>query len=104
MGPKNAVVITTVTALVGRRYRGRMYLPAMDESKSDAGGRLSSTDATTLADSVLRLINSLAVDGFGAGVLSRVGAGNFQPITDTKCGRDFDVQRRRRYKPEPYFT
>jgi hypothetical protein len=105
-----AVCVTLLTALVGRSYRGRTFLGGVaandggDDGKLSAGAPLVFANATL---AFLQLVQSSFVADFPAvtmvpSVLSVV-RGVMTPITSTRCGNVFDVQRRRRNgTPEVY--
>jgi hypothetical protein len=92
---QSALVVSLRTALVGRRYRGRMYWPMnattlSDHQASQAQIDLLATDAKAMLDNV----NGYDVDQFDAVVMSAVGSTRTL-ITRVEVDSRLDVQRRR---------
>lgn len=113
--PQNTIVATLTTAVPrGYASKGRIYLPPqIFNVQSD--GLLSATDATSVANSVKSLINSLnavstignvivasrgkgvlAVDAKGKKTYTYPNPGAQNNVTGVQVGRVVDTQRRRR--------
>lgn len=60
--PQTALCITTRTALAGRSYRGRVYLPGWAESTSDAVGQATAA-AQTAAVAFVTDLMSMTISG-----------------------------------------
>lgn len=80
--PQNAGVITWRTALAGRSYRGRTYVPAIAEGQQ-TDGTLSTTWQTNAAAFVSALVGAFitnaATNNFRLVVISRVNGGVARP-------------------------
>jgi hypothetical protein len=65
-----ALVVTLRTALAGRSFRGRVYVPGWSEIANQAGG-VASTTTMSLADGIVRNIRAnLSIRGLIMGVVS----------------------------------
>lgn len=94
--PMNAPLISWRTGLVGRKNRGRMYLPAPNEV-SQASGALTSgyvTNAQIVADNMITLLD--VVDPVWQAVIWHSVDGTSTPITTAIIRLDIATQRRRR--------
>jgi len=101
VAPQLAQVVTLRTRLErGRGSKGRIYLPGnitMDSVQTD--GRLTAANALLSAQAVRSLIVSLNSNYTligRVGVASNAGAGKFEHVTATACGRVLDTMRSRR--------
>jgi len=107
---QTAFCVTIRTALAGRSYRGRIYLPGFAETANMADGTASLSVGTAAASFVNSIGAALASSGYTLGVGSRFRAAQpslvppileraafFTPYT-TAVARDnvWDTQRRRR--------
>lgn len=104
--PQCAVVLSLRTALSGRRYRGRMYLPGIPTSKVTSNGTLTTTDRQAYADSAKGMM--VAMDALFSGsdelcVYSRV-EDHKERVTSIRVGNRIDTQRRRKIPGETYVT
>ena len=99
-GPlQQCVVVTLRTAFAGRRYRGRMYLPAAGVSPG-TGHVLVSTVPTGLVAATANFFNACnAIATVGdVAVVSQVGAGMSNKVTELRVDDKVDIQRRRANK------
>lgn len=105
-----ALVVSLVTGLPGRSYRGRSYLAGIAQTDAGDDGRVSIGSPLIFANAFLALLQDIDTSydaafpavGFTPGVLSVV-KGVCTPIVSTRVGNVFDVQRRRRNgTPEVY--
>jgi hypothetical protein len=97
------VSLNTVTA--GSRARGRMFLPAPDESTLTSAGRVSSAFRTALVAGLETYFEGLATDGHDLVVVSSVGAVyTAYSVITIRMGDVFDVQRRRRNSIAEVYT
>lgn len=64
--PATAIIVSKQTGLVGRRHRGRLFMPAPDEGQVDDAGVLNGTERnlwqTTMDDLRTSLLASASVD------------------------------------------
>jgi len=99
--PQTAMCITLRTALAGRSFRGRVYLPGYSELVNSATGTL--TVSTASVAFVTAIQSALVANSLNLGVLSRPAplalpprAGFITPVTSI-VARDlvWDTQRRR---------
>lgn len=94
-----AAVLSLSTGLAGRRYRGRMYWPALG-NVINTTGRFSSTVTAALAQGGSDLLTFIATAAPSAAplipvVVSRTG-GFVTPVTEVRVGDVPDTQRSRR--------
>jgi hypothetical protein len=110
--PEVALALTLRAPIIGRRGRGRMYLPALSTSSSVVGGdgTVASTVTTAILAAAATLIASLedapGVEQFGP-IVTVMSAGNASGVrpSQIRVGNHFDVQRRRqRQIAETYTT
>lgn len=92
-------VFSLRTGLSGRRYRGRMYWPALGETVG-TNGRFSSGENALIAAEAEAFLNALASAAPGTGefrpvVVSKVG-GFLTPVSTIAVGDVPDTQRNRR--------
>lgn len=93
-----ACVLTTRTATLSRRGRGRLYLPTSDFSMMSGSGNLfSSTVVNTLVDDFAAYLTSIATGSDHPVVVSRAGS-VMEVITSVDADYVPDTQRRRRGK------
>lgn len=110
--PQLSTVATLLTdAHRGHASKGRIYLPATDESTLTGTGELSSAYAIEVRSSVVDFINAIngvLSDAFSANmkiaVMSPLGAGLSRTVTQVKAGRVIDTQRRRRRQLDEAYT
>lgn len=93
-----AEVITWMTDLAGRRYRGRTYLPPFNSNQlTDASGvtpRITNARITQVAAAAEALVGALQTAGAPLGVYSRVNSA-IEPVTALYVNDEWDTQRRR---------
>lgn len=58
----SAILVSLRTPNIGRRYRGRCYLPRFSEAELDTSGGLTAADALLVANQFRTLIATIAVD------------------------------------------
>jgi hypothetical protein len=96
-----ALVVSWLTALGGRRYRGRTYLAGFTEANSvqtaPFGAGIDATQRNTIGTAAAQMIEDLDTAGFPLVVWSRVG-GTATPVNRARVGVTWDTQRRRRNK------
>lgn len=71
----NALVVTARTALAGRSFRGRTYIPGLDEVSSGADGRASAAATAATTDFLTDLNTAMTSEGWPLGVASLFNAG-----------------------------
>lgn len=110
--PEVALALTLRAPIIGRRGRGRMYIPALSSGTGVVGGdgTVASAFTTALLAAAATLITALE-DGPGAEVYTPLvcvmSAGNTTAVrpSQIRVGNHFDVQKRRqRQIPETYTT
>ena len=57
--PQNAIIAKKLTGLAGRRFRGRWYIPGLQESDVDEKGFISSTRRASLDTAVGNIVSDL---------------------------------------------
>lgn len=104
--PQVALAISLDTALRrGRAARGRFYMP-VPTSAIDSAGRISSGAAQAHAAAATTMLNAVAgsLVGWRVGVVSDIGVGAQEPVTNVRVGRVLDtIRSRRRSIPEEYW-
>lgn len=99
MPPQVALAITLRTAKMrGRAHAGRFYVPHLS-GPLGADGRLSAPAAANIATAATKFLNDLntALAGIGrVAVLSDVGTGAVNDVTNVEIGRVLDTMRSRR--------
>jgi hypothetical protein len=96
---QQCAVVSLRTGFAGRRTRGRMYVPASGAA-ANTGHLYASSVATNLANSTAAFftaVNAMANAG-PVSVLSQVGAGSINPVTEVRVDDKPDIQRRRANK------
>jgi len=97
--PQMSFVVSLKTALAGRRYRGRMYLPPVLESKVGGDGSVDSTLAESLAGGVEATVDAIEADWVGLNAAHVIVSRKFDLATEVVqyIGRTLiHVQRRRK--------
>jgi hypothetical protein len=90
--------VTLRTALAGKRYRGRFYIPAADEAANDALGVPTATYVAAAVAFVNACTAALTTSGLTPAVLSRVLLTG-QAITTAVGRRNLWNTQRRRLEP-----
>jgi hypothetical protein len=99
---QNALAMSHRTPQVGRRGRGRMFVPGLCIALMDVPGHVSSSVIASALAAQVALLHSLTYTGAGLGAPRTrpivVGSPftNYGAITQTLCGNVSDTQRRRR--------
>lgn len=99
-----AVVLSLRTALSGRRYRGRMYIPGISAGSITTSGLLVSATRQAYADcadGMRRAAENLYSSDGELCVYSRV-ADHKEKVTQIRVGDKLDTQRRRKIPTESY--
>jgi hypothetical protein len=102
--PGSSVVASLRTGLIGRSYRGRMYLPTMTEAFCNADGNLTSAVALEIADGIvtmIRAINGVIVGDPVVDVYSRT-LGSGEAVIQVKVDERIRSQRRRTVRDPVY--
>lgn len=107
--PECSIAVSFRAAVVGKRGRGRMYIPALNPTAigtdgTVAGPLLSSwpTAGATLARNLANLPN---IDRSNSGMV--IGSANSRTMvapTECRVGNHVDVQRRRQHQAEEAYT
>lgn len=98
---QDSVVVSHYTSQLGRRGRGRMFLPP-SSSSSISGGRLTTTARDHIRDGAVAFLEALALSPVGAGaahvrpIVTGKPFVNYSVIDQVLVGRVIDTQRRRR--------
>lgn len=103
--PQVAAVASLRTAVAGRSFRGRMYVPGIPRAFSSGDdGVINATDAQGLADcfdGMRRHIDTMYA-GFGQLVVFSRLNDVATKVTSIRVGRTLDIQRRRKVPGETY--
>lgn len=96
----NSIVVTLRTALAGRRYRGRVYLPGFSENQNTAAGVIDPA-AITAAEAFIQALTIITIEGneWQLGVMTQAtDPPEINPVISSGV-RDniWDIQRRRNY-------
>ncbi len=101
-----SVGVSWRTPQIGRRGRGRIFLPPMTVAGVDAQGFLSSTQQTNTRDSAVAFLEALAFDGSGGNpwhvrpIVTGAPWTTYGVITQVRVDNVIDTQRRRRRQLE----
>lgn len=107
--PEVALVVSLRAPVMGRKGRGRFYLPALHTSLTAPDGVVNATAATAIANATKTMIQSLenlpGADPLG-GFVMVTSAGSPQAVrpTEVRVGNHFDVQRRRQDQVQEAYT
>ena len=108
--PELAVAVSLRAGILGRRGRGRMYIPALAVTTiSGTDGTLVSANATTLATALKTLVTNFE-DAPGTEVMTPLvmvtSAGSAEGVrpSQVRVGNHFDVQRRRQAQIKETYT
>jgi hypothetical protein len=107
--PEVAVAVSLRAAIIGRRGRGRVYIPGLTQAAlTSADGTVASGTRTALRDAMATLITNMqdipGVEDYGP-IVSVLSAGSATAVrpAQVRVGDHFDVQRRRQHQvPETY--
>lgn len=108
--PETSVAMTIMADVIGRRGRGRLFLPGLGGGMATSAGKVGSSTITTLTTNLKTLIDNLQnLSGTPQGyfplvsVCSNNDATAIRPQT-VRVGDHFDVQRRRQHQVPEAFT
>lgn len=96
-----AVLMSLRTARSGRSYRGRCYLPPVNEAVVQANAALLASTALDMASQFKVFLDTLTVDAFVPEVYS-LTLGSGEDITYVLCDRLLRTQRRRQDRATEY--
>lgn len=108
MPPEVAVAVSLRAPVIGRRGRGRIYMPAANTGAASANGDLNTGNADAYKSALVTLVtnlNNLSGASDYQGVLMVTSAGKTTAVrpAEVRVGSHFDVQRRRQAQvPEVY--
>lgn len=94
---QTALVVTWITALYGRRGRGRTYLCGFTSLALGTVSTVDSATKTTISTAISVLLPALSAANAPLGVASRLDL-TTRLVTDYRIGNTWDTQRRRRNK------
>jgi hypothetical protein len=98
---QSCIVATLLTGLAGRRFRGRMYLPATGLLMQSTH-LLAASDATTQSSAMANFFGAVnALSTVGNVVVMSQTAGSSTPVTTIRVDNKVDIQRRRANKLAP---
>lgn len=101
--PQVAMVCTLLTGQAGRRYRGRVYIPAPVVTNTTAN--VLTPDPQALATTIADFLSAARLRAIIGGTLypgvRSIAADTTQPITSVRVDNVADTQRRRRDKIAP---
>jgi len=105
-----AHVVSFQTPLIGRRGRGRIYLPPAAASQLDSTGRADSGRVAEVVADAQAFLEGLSYTGVGVGSpqVRPIVTGDpwvqYGVITEGRVGNVFDSQRRRRNRLDEVYT
>jgi len=109
--PEVAVAISLRAAIIGRRGRGRVYIPGLTVNQvTTADGTVASGSAGSLRDAMATLVTNLenipGTEAYGPTVaVMSAGSGTAVRPSQVRVGSHFDVQRRRQHQvAEVYYS
>lgn len=101
LSQRTAVVCGLRTALPTRAGRGRMYVPAPDDTHLTTTGLLATADASTIASGLGTALNTMS--GTVQVVIFHRASGDTTPVTSVTVGQVLGTQRRRTNKVSPNY-
>jgi hypothetical protein len=107
--PECAIAVSFRAPIVGRRGRGRMYIPALNVTAIKADGLVSANALNALSAGGQTLVTSLAnmpgIDLQNSGLVIGSGASRIM-VKPSECrvGDHVDAQRRRQHQAEELYT
>jgi hypothetical protein len=108
--PEVALAVSLRAPVIGRRGRGRIYVPALGLTGLAADGTVSSAAQSAFAAAMVTLVGNLdnppGVEDYGprTSVMSATSTTAVRP-SQVRVGNHFDVQRRRQHQvAESYAT
>lgn len=108
--PELALAVSFRAPIIGRRGRGRFYLPALNRNAIDtSNGTVNSTVAGSLRDATVTLVSNLenmpGTEEYTP-LLSVMSAGSATAVrpSEVRIGNHWDVQRRRQDQAEETYT
>lgn len=108
--PEVAVACSLRAPIIGRRGRGRFYLPGLASTPMlETDGTVKSTGRTTAANALVTLISNLedmpGTEEYGPTVVV-MSAGNATAVrpSEVRVGSHFDAQRRRQHQVVETYT
>jgi predicted nucleic acid-binding Zn ribbon protein len=105
-----ALAVSTQTQVIGRRGRGRFYLPAHSVSQVSTDGRVSSTLASALLPAAVDFIEGLTFSSVGPlgphvhAIVTGSPWTSYGTVTSLRLGDIWDAQRRRRRQLDETYT
>lgn len=108
--PEVAVAASIMAPVIGRRGRGRMYIPAIAGTARASDGVVSSTFATTVGTAFKDLVDDIQnlpgvpIDGFPVVVVTSAGKPDAIRPNQIRVGNHFDVQKRRQDQVDETYT
>lgn len=97
-----ALVMSLLTGIPGRSFRGRTYLPACQSSSLAATGQVGSSTVDTFANAWAGFINGMEAGGGGSPavkfVVASAAKGVLTEVVNVQIDSRLDVQRRRAFK------
>lgn len=108
--PNSALLVSLRTANIGKRFRGRVYLPRIVEV--DSTGSITDAEAIEVANEFHNLIVAFSTASAPVGVFSPARLGPVPParsqamtlVTSERVDRRLRVQRRRQPRTPVYIT
>lgn len=91
--PQQACLLKLTTALRGRSYRGRIYLPFIDESQTSSG-KITTGTVTSMATAWATFLTDMGTDGWTLVVASYLHS-TAQAVTGLTVESESATQRRR---------
>lgn len=104
LAPQISVLVSLRTALIGRRNRGRVYLPSPTETMELASGAMSSSDAQTVADLFSTMMDNIQTAGVQAVTVYSAANNDDNVVTSVKVDQRFRQQRKRAIESPLYST
>lgn len=107
--PEVSIALSMRAGIVGRRGRGRMYLPAVASTTNDNSGKVVAGNRTALANATAALITAIndqpGLDTLQTRVIVTSAAATDCVLpTEVRVGDHFDAQRRRQHQVDEVYT
>lgn len=107
--PEVSIAVSLRTPVIGRRGRGRIYIPALSTTSLGPDGVVATGTNTALRGALVTLVNDLqslagGQDHTGVVMITSAGRADAYRPQEVRVGNHFDVQARRQHQVAEVYT